>query len=440
MRFFRLRLTGLDTSNNVVQIPLVRVGGQGGLLDSARVEGGVEANGFDWKFDKGEILLDPGERADVVAVFPTNATGVFTLWTEDYQRTGNGNFAGIPTVPVAHFNIVGAVGGGYSIAAGTPLLTSMGKSVEQLTGPFGSLLDPATFSPAKAGLTGPAIPDIRLTNAGNKLGINGIHGDHDFPNTDYSDIPHMGSARYARLGDTVELTVSNPGGAHHPFHLHGFSIQPIRFDNVVATSPADGAGGPMNPGPVYVFPYHEFRDTVDIPGGYALTARVRFDDRPKMDGTTMGGGVGRWVFHCHIFFHASFGMLSELDVVGPSGNERPDINANGTELGGNSGDTLTMHGTYKDPDGDTPIALGASTGTISDDGNGKNWTWTGSAPSSTLVYVTATDPGGLKGQTAFALKLNAPPVLRYPVRRRRTTTMPCRSMSARPTLTTIRLH
>ena len=133
-----------------------------------------------------------------------------------------------------------------------------------------------------------------------------------------------------------------------------------------------------------------------------------------MDGVTMGGGLGRWVFHCHIFFHASFGMISEFDVVNPSGNERPYINADNTDLSGNSGDTLTMHGTYVDPDGDTPIALSASTGSITDDGDGKHWTWTGSASTSTLVYVTATDPNGLNGQTAFGLKINVPPVLTVP--------------------------
>jgi hypothetical protein len=180
-------------------------------------------------------------------------------------------------------------------------------------------------------------------------------------------------------------------------------------------APTDGSPDESpGTGPSYVFPYHEFRDTVDVPGGYTLTFRVRLDDRPKMDGTTMGGGLGRWVFHCHIFFHASFGMISEFDVVNPSGNERPYINANGTELDGNSGDTLTMHGQYKDPDKDSPIALSASTGTITDDGDGLHWTWTGSSSSSTLVYVTATDPSGLNGQTAFALKINTPPVLTVP--------------------------
>ena len=59
--------------------------------------------------------------------------------------------------------------------------------------------------------------------------------------------------------------------AHHPFHMHGFSIQPLTLSNGVTT---------------FTWPYHEFRDNVDIPPGYTLTFRVRIDDRPMPDGTT----------------------------------------------------------------------------------------------------------------------------------------------------------
>src|SRR5262249_39942885 len=101
VRFFRLRLT--DDSGTL--IPIVRVGGQGGILDAARVEVGV-VGGFDFKYDNGELLLDPGDRQDVVVAIPSSATGVLTLWTEDMDRTGNG-FSKIPTVPVMHFNVTG---------------------------------------------------------------------------------------------------------------------------------------------------------------------------------------------------------------------------------------------------------------------------------------------------------------------------------------------
>jgi len=418
VRFFRLRLTGSD-GTNTVQIPLVRVGGENGLLDKAHVEGGV-VSGFDFGYDKGEVLLAPGDRVDVVATFPATATGVFTLWTKSFVRQGSGGPT-LPTVPVAHFNINGSIGAAPTITDGTSILSSLGAAaeVEVLGPPTATLLDPSTFAPAKPGMPN---QDIQLTNhSSSSLGINDVIGEHDFSG-DYTvasrpGVPGPSSARWAKLGDTLELTVTNMTGAHHPFHLHGFSMQPISLtDTMSGPPPPPNGGGDKSPGigPPYTFPYHEFRDTIDVPPGYTLTFRVRLDDRFQPDGVTMGGGLGRWVFHCHIFFHASFGMISEFDVVSPSGNERPYINADGTDLSGNSGDTLTMHGTYVDPDGDTPIALSASTGSITDDGDGKHWTWTGSASTSTLVYVTATDPNGLNGQTAFGLKINVPPVLTVP--------------------------
>jgi FtsP/CotA-like multicopper oxidase with cupredoxin domain len=411
VRFFRLRLTGQNTNGDIIQIPIVRIGGQGGLLDLGVVDGGVEPGGFDWGFDEGEVLLDPGDRIDATVTFPANATGVFTMWTKDYARTG-GAPPGLPTEPVAHFNITGPVAAGPTIAEGTPILTSIGSSVETLDPPTATLLDPATFSPVKPGM---ALQDVRLTNTGSSLGINGVLGEHDFPGIDYVDINQPGSTRYAKLGDTLELTVTNPTGAHHPFHLHGFSIQPISLTD---TQPGDSPDGAPDivpaTGPGYVFPYKDFRDNVDIPGGYTLTFRVRLDDRKMPDGVTDGGGIGRWVFHCHIFFHASFGMISEFDVVAPDGNERPYIDADGVLLEGNAGDPLTMNGVYKDPDSDTPITLTASTGTITDNGDGLHWTWTGTAATSGFVYVTASDPDGLKGQDVFRLKINQPPVLTVP--------------------------
>jgi len=127
-----------------------------------------------------------------------------------------------------------------------------------------------------------------------------------------------------------------------------------------------------------------------------------------MDGTTLGGGLGRWVFHCHIFFHASFGMISEFDVVAANGNEAPHVNSDFTSVAVTAGETATMTGTYFDPDGD-PVTLSASIGTVTDTGGG-TWSWsyptTGAPNESQLVYVTATDSGGLKGQVAFSLTVN----------------------------------
>jgi len=382
IRYMRLRLT---TSAGVL-IPLIRIGGEGGLLDSAVQEGGV-VSGFDWKYGAGEILLGPGDRADVVAAIPASATGVATMWTQDFQRTGAG-YANLPTVPVMHLNVTGA-SGTYAIAPGAGLRSATGNPVEALGAATSTLLNPATFVPAKPGL---ASQNMQLTQSGGGLSFDNFNGTHDNPG-DYTTTPVPGSARYAKVGDLLELTVQNTTGGHHPYHLHGFSIQPKSF-----TVPG---------GPSYVFPYNEFLDEIDIPAGQTLTFRVRIDDRPLMDGVTPGGALGRWVMHCHIFFHAVFGMISELQIVAADGNAQPNVNTNAATVVVTKGQTATVTGTFSDRDGDAvtlsvgPPAAGAVTAT----GPG-TWSWslaTSAASQSQIVHIVATDAGGRKNEIAFQL-------------------------------------
>ncbi len=288
-RYVRLHLT--DSAGQ--QVNLVRIGGQGGLLDQARLEGDVAGPGFKFNYKQGQILIPPGSREDVVAAIPGTASGVLTLWTEDFQRAGGLNsYAWIPTVPVMHLNVAGS-GGTYTIANGTPLRPDT-DLVQVLTLPGegpGSLLASGMGDP------------ITFTNSGGQLGVNGISGDHD-----HNTLP--GSARFAQIGDTLELTVTNETGAHHPFHLHGFSIQPRDLSKAGTV--------------VYDYGYREFVDEVDIPSKHTLKFRVKLTDRPNFydakgkvlaTPTPTGGGLGRWLFHCHILFHATLGMISELDVV-----------------------------------------------------------------------------------------------------------------------------
>ncbi len=395
VRYMRLRLT---TSTGTL-IPLVRIGGEGGLIDNAVVEGGFQG-AFDTKYGAGEILLPPGTRADVVAAIPPAATGVATLWTGDFNRTGLG-FANIPTVPVMHLNVSGTAVPTFTIANGTPL---PGVAVATLGPATGTLLNPAAFAPPKLGQP---LQDVQFTQGGTQLGINGVFGTHDVPG-DYTVAPHLGSTRYAVAGQTLELTVTNMTDAHHPFHLHGFSIQPISLTRTGF--------------PTFTWPYKEFRDNVDVPGrnsgdppgpGYTLRFRVKLDDRALADGTTLGGALGRWVFHCHIFFHATNGMLSEIVVVpAANGNEKPDVNADVTKVAAIEGQAMSATGTYKDPDND-PVTLSASIGTVADTGGG-TWKWTKTATASDagvkFVYITATDSGGRKDEAVFALDVTPVPV------------------------------
>jgi Multicopper oxidase/Bacterial Ig domain len=314
---------------------------------------------------------------------------------------------------VAHFNVVG-VGGSYTIGNLTPLLTSIGQSVETLGAPTGTLLDPSMFAPTKPGTNN---SDVQLTNSGGPavLGINNVLGEHDFPG-DYTAAPRpinpmtmASSARYAKLGDVLQLTVTNQTGAHHPFHLHGFSIQPISLTDTMPGPPPPPNANDASPGtgPPYTFPYREFRDNIDVPAGYTLTFRVRLDDRPQMDGVTPGGGLGSWVFHCHIFFHASFGMISEFDVVDANGNERPYINANADVVTVNEGQVASVNGTFSDPDMDA-VTLTASIGTVTPGAGTWSWnyTTTDGPDQNQIVTIKATDTNGNTSDVGFALNVN----------------------------------
>jgi FtsP/CotA-like multicopper oxidase with cupredoxin domain len=104
------------------------------------------------------------------------------------------------------------------------------------------------------------------------------------------------------VGSLLELTIKNDTPSHHPWHPHGFAIQPVRF--------IDYATGAT----LFEFPYNEFVDTVDIPRFTSLVYRVRLDDRPLDSLTPTGGAIGRWAMHCHIYSHAAIGMITELVV------------------------------------------------------------------------------------------------------------------------------
>jgi FtsP/CotA-like multicopper oxidase with cupredoxin domain len=345
-RYFRLILT----TGTGAQVPLVRIGGEGGLLDNAVIEGGV-ISGFDTKYTQGEIMLPAGSRADMVAAIPSGLPigSVLTLWTRDFQRNG-AFFSAVPTVPVMHLIVTASTGVPYNIANGTPLRASIpGAAVETLGPATGVLLDPATFAPAKLGISN---QDIQLTSPPTIDGVIGV-----FEGAPYTTIAHIDSSRYAQSGQILQLTVTNQSGGHHPFHLHGFSIQPISL-----TMPGF---------PTFTWPYREFIDNIDVPSGYTLTFRVHLDDRELKDGMTLGGALGRWLFHCHIFLHHHQGMISELVLTAANGHEKPNVDVRGSWAYTPAGGIAQRFGTYGHPDG-VPVTLSASLGMVTDTGGDRN--------------------------------------------------------------------
>jgi FtsP/CotA-like multicopper oxidase with cupredoxin domain len=320
VRYFRLRMT----DHLGEQITLFRVGGQGGLLDEVRVEGGIQGS-LDTKYDRGELLLPPGSREDVVFVVPAGRQrkgDVLTLWTLDYRSAGpnqgNAGFSALPTVPVAHFRVVpqrNYLGpfnrhGNFRIAEGDALRIhpkAHSHPVENLktTAVNGALLDPNTFTPVQPGsanqtMTFTYSPLATMDSVDGSLFDEGV-----IPPDRFTDVPHIASSRFASVGSLLELTIKNDTFSHHPWHPHGFSIQPVRFiDNATGST-------------LFEFPFNEFVDTVDIPRLASLVYRMRLDDRPFDFATPTGGAIGRWAMHCHIFPHAAAGMITELVAVSP---------------------------------------------------------------------------------------------------------------------------
>ena len=388
IRYFRLVLT----TQAGVQIPLVRIGGEGGLLDAAVVEGGTVGT-FVTKYLSGEILLPPGSRADVVAAIPATVPvgSILTLWTRDYSRTGFG-FSNLPTVSVMHLAVAGAVvAPTFAIPAGTPLRAAIpGATVETLPAANAVLLTPAGgFVAPKFGRANQTI----VLNAGGTTSIDGVVGNFE-GFSPYSSAPHLGSTRYAEAGRVLQLSVHNNTQAHHPFHLHGFSFQPISLTQ----------GG----SPTFTWPYREFRDNIDIPAGYTLTFRVRLDDRLLLDGITNGGGLGRWLFHCHIFFHHHHGMIGEVVVTGSDGSEKPHVDVFGSWAYAPSGGIAVRQGTFGSVDA-LAVTLTASLGSVVQNNANGTWSWSHSGPDATnYVYVTATDSEGRLDQTVFRVKIGAP--------------------------------
>jgi FtsP/CotA-like multicopper oxidase with cupredoxin domain len=396
-RYFRLILTTAAGA----QIDLIRVGGEGGILNDAIKEGGM-LGGYNSKYTPGEVLLPAASRADVVAVIPLGTDNTTcTMWTRDFERTGGG-YSGLPTVPVLHIDVGNAPVPLFPMIDGTAL-----KSTLTPTLPLGAptdpvpFVDPGTFLPVKPGAPSVAIPtqEIRLTAGGGTTGVNGVQGSFDL--MPYTLNPHIGSTRYAKAGNVLQFRVVNQSNAHHPFHLHGFSFHPVTLETNAAAL-------------LYTWPANatEYRDNFDIPAGHTVTFKVHISPRELADGLTPGGALGRWLFHCHIFFHAHHGMISELVITDPdgTGSEKPNVNVNGSWAYAPSGGTATRTGTYFHRDGDA-ITLTSSLGPAPTDLGGGQWEW--QAPglpdqTNTFVYITATDAAGRQDQAVFRLRIGAP--------------------------------
>ena len=300
---------------------LYQIGGQGGLLDSAVLNGGVQS-GYDFKYGRGTVSLGSGMRTDVMFYSSGNNGDVIQLvgngLPSDIWRLSSGSKVGT-NYPVAFFVITNGGSTNLPLAAGSPILTAVGGVTEDLSllstntlaappsfsqGTQSGLINFSNSIPTNGDSTGPTIGGYAAT----PLDGNSGYGSWD-------NVPHPPTALWARSGTVLQLAIANNTDAAHPYHLHGFSMQPVAIYTANLQSN------------LFNFPYNEFVDTIDIMPGQALVFRVKLEDRPVIaDSATggpvttavtaaTGGGLGRWLMHCHIFLHGAVGMISELVVI-----------------------------------------------------------------------------------------------------------------------------
>ena len=87
-----------------------------------------------------------------------------------------------------------------------------------------------------------------------------------------------------RIGERVEIDLTNGTSMAHPMHLHGHDFQVLKIDGEKIL----GA----------------LRDTVVVPPGSKITAGFDTDN------------AGIWAFHCHLIYHLVTGMFTVLKYEG----------------------------------------------------------------------------------------------------------------------------
>ncbi len=236
-RFLRLRLEGAE---------LVQVGGDVGLLASPT--------------PVDEVLLAPGNRADLLVRVPAAGTHQLVAEPVDRGDVGMGGMMGGRAAGSTETVTLLRVEAGGAAAAETPLPAEL-STLDDLRDVEVDQKRVLTFAMGMG------------MGRGMSLTIDGKTFDPE--RVDQS----------VRLGTVEEWTIENTSPMDHPFHLH---VWPM---HVVARDGQPVAGSP------------EWKDVVIVPAGGRVTVRMRIKDFP-----------GRTVYHCHILDHEDLGMMGLVEA------------------------------------------------------------------------------------------------------------------------------
>ena len=380
------KFSGADPLSCEQGLTLYRVGGQNGLLDHARVEGQTELapgeppRAYDTVIRRGEDFIGVSERTEFVVVTKDREGNYLEpgeslyIWTIDYPHgiftskfdnnigDGDANNRDIAPRKLVRIKVVENVLNlpPYTISEGSPLMAhpwvnrpaeDIKSAVLDQLSPVPVGLDPFLGVPFEGLEHGTLMLGNEVDDGSRFPAINSVKGDYLGFQVAGDQIPTQGATRYARTEDVIEFVyANNTGNAHHPFHMHGFSFQPISihtFQEVDSDNDTIPDTVALDDPPLHVFDYNEFIDVEVMQPGLAIKYRMKMNDRYKLPdendyswgdllqtfpydyqanwggsgdllGLTSadaGGGVGRWLFHCHILHHARLGMISDLCIA-----------------------------------------------------------------------------------------------------------------------------
>ena len=229
-------------------------------LDGQRLQLlGIDSGRFPSSKEVGEVLLAPGNRADLLVTAAGGSSSLRTLAVDRGRGAGMGDTAGRELeVSLATLRVAGT-------AVAEP--------------------DPVPAQPAPVDLRGSDVAARRRLTFAMGMGGGGMGGGMGMNFTiDGREFDPARVDQRVRLGTVEEWTIGNTSPMDHPFHLHVWPMQLIDDNGRAVAEPT-------------------WRDVVVVPAGGQVTVRVRFDTFP-----------GRTVYHCHILDHEDLGMMGVLEA------------------------------------------------------------------------------------------------------------------------------
>lgn len=203
-----------------------------------------------------DILLSPGERAEVVVDF-RSAAGSVLLNALPYDRGRMSGQNETVAIPVLTINLAGQPTAPIALPARLRTISPLGAPTARKRLEFGE----------------------RMTNGPNGMDFEGFINGKRF---------ELGRIDLdSRLGEIELWEVANPTDMDHPLHLHGTQFQVVEREQSGRITPASDLA---------------WKDTVNVVRG----GIVRFLVRQDMPGLR--------VYHCHILEHEERGMMGTLKV------------------------------------------------------------------------------------------------------------------------------